>query len=66
MEDKIKANIEQSDKLILEYTNLNNKIYNRDGYRMTQLEKLLDINNKEFMELIKEQKEQKEQIENQK
>jgi hypothetical protein len=58
MEDKIKSNIEQSEKLVLEYKNLNDKIYNRDGYRMTELEKLLDINNKEFMELIKQKQEQ--------
>lgn len=58
MDDKIKANIEKSDKLISEYNNLNNRIYNRNGCRMTELEKLLDINNKEFMELIQQQQQQ--------
>lgn len=60
MDEKIKANIEESNKLLSEYNNLNDKIYNRDGFRMTQLEKLLDINNKEFMELVKQK------VENQK
>ena len=53
MDDKIKANIDESTKLILEYKNLNDKIYNRNGNRLTELEKLLDKNNKDFMELIK-------------
>ena len=60
MDEKIKANIEESNKLVSEYNNLNDKIYNRNGFRMTELEKLLDINNKEFMELVKQK------VENQK
>ena len=60
MDEKIKANIEESNKLVSEYNNLNDKIYNRNGFRMTELEKLLDIINKEFMELVKQK------VENQK
>jgi hypothetical protein len=53
IERKIKENIEEGQKLLSEYTILNKKVYNRNGYRMTELEELLDKNNKEFMELIK-------------
>jgi len=53
IERKIKENIEEGQKLLSEYTILNEKVYNRNGYRMTELEELLDKNNKEFMELIK-------------
>ena len=55
IEFKIKDNIEEGKKLLSEYTSLNQKVYNRNGYRMTELEELLDKNNKEFMELIKKQ-----------
>jgi len=56
IENKIKDNIEEGQKLLSEYTSLNEKVYNRNGYRMTELEELLDKNNKEFMELVKKQK----------
>ena len=56
IENKIKDNIEEGKKLLSEYTSLNEKVYNRNGYRMTELEELLDKNNKEFMELVKKQK----------
>jgi len=55
IENKIKDNIEEGQKLLSEYTSLNEKVYNRNGYRMTELEELLDKNNKEFMELVKKQ-----------
>ena len=56
IQNKIKDNIEEGQKLLSEYTCLNEKVYNRNGYRMTELEELLDKNNKEFMELVKKQK----------
>ena len=56
LELEIKANIEEGQKLLSEYTTLNEKIYNRNGYRMTELEELLDENNKQFIELFKKQK----------
>jgi len=56
IQNKIKDNIEEGQKLLSEYTILNKKVYNRNGYRMTELEELLDKNNKEFMELVKKQK----------
>jgi hypothetical protein len=55
IKDKIKDNIEEGQKLLSEYASLNEKVYNRNGYRMTKLEELLDKNNKEFMELVKKQ-----------
>ena len=56
IELEIKANIQEGQKLLSEYTTLNEKIYNRNGYRMTELEELLDENNKQFIELFKKQK----------
>ena len=55
IETKLKANIEEGKKLVSEYTTLTEKVYNRNGYRMTELEELLNKNNKEFMELVKKQ-----------
>ena len=55
IENKIKDNIEEGQKLLSEYASLNEKVYNRNGYRMTELEELLDKNNKEFMEIVKKQ-----------
>jgi len=47
-EDKIKANLEETKKLRLEYEYLNSKVYDRNGKRMDEIEKLLDQKNKEF------------------
>ena len=51
-EDKIKANLEETEKLRLEYDCLNTKLYDRNGKRMDEIEKLLDEKNKEFFKLI--------------
>jgi hypothetical protein len=51
-EDKIKANLEETEKLRLEYEYLNTKLYDRNGKRMDEIEKLLDEKNKEFFNLI--------------
>lgn len=50
-EDKIKANLEETKKLRLEYEYLNNKVYDRNGKRMDEIEKLLDEKNSEFFNL---------------
>ena len=54
--EKISLNIKDSDKLILEYTTLNEQIYNRNGERMTEIEKILDKKNEEFMKLVESNK----------
>jgi len=54
--EKISLNIKESDKLILEYTTLNEQIYNRNGERMTEIEKILDKKNEEFMKLVESNK----------
>ena len=51
-EDKIKSNLEETEKLRLEYDCLNTKLYDRNGKRMDEIEKLLDEKNKEFFKLI--------------
>ena len=51
-EDKIKANLEETKELRLEYEYLNSKVYDRNGKRMDEIEKLLDEKNKEFFNLI--------------
>ena len=51
-EDKIKANLEETKELRLEYEYLNSKVYDRNGNRMDEIEKLLDEKNKEFFNLI--------------
>ena len=51
-EDKIKANLEETEKLRLEYDCPNTKLYDRNGKRMDEIEKLLDEKNKEFFKLI--------------
>ena len=52
-EDKIKANLEETKELRLEYEYLNSKVYDRNGNRMDEIEKLLDEKNKEFFNLIR-------------
>ena len=52
-EDKIKANLEETEELRLEYKYLNSKVYDRNGKRMDEIEKLLDQKNKEFFNLIR-------------
>jgi transcriptional regulator len=56
LNEKISLNIKESNKLLLEYTTLNEQIHNRNGDRMTEIEKLLDKKNKEFMGLVKSNK----------
>jgi len=51
-EDKIKANLEETEELRLEYEYLNSKVYDRNGKRMDEIEKLLDEKNKEFFNYI--------------
>ena len=51
-EDKIKANLEETKELRLEYEYLNSKVYDRNGKRMDEIEKLLDEKNKEFFNYI--------------
>ena len=51
-EDKIKANLEETEELRLEYEYLNSKVYDRNSKRMDEIEKLLDEKNKEFFNLI--------------
>ena len=51
-EDKIKCNLEETKELRLEYEYLNNKMYDRNGKRMDEIEKLLDEKNKEFFNYI--------------
>jgi len=50
--EKISFNMKECDKLILEYNKLNDQIYNRNGTRMTEIEKMLDKKNEEFMKLV--------------
>lgn len=54
--EKISLNIKECDKLLLEYTKLNEQIHNRNGERMTEIEKILDKKNEEFMDLVKSNK----------
>ena len=51
-EHKIKAILEETEELRLEYEYLNSKVYDRNGKRMDEIEKLLDEKNKEFFNLI--------------
>ena len=51
-EDKIKANLEETEELRLEYEYLNSKVYDRNGKRMDEIEKLLDEKNSEFFNLV--------------
>ena len=53
VEDKMKSNLEETEKLILEYRYLNNKIYCRNGRRMDEREKILYEKNSEFFNLLK-------------
>ena len=53
VEDKMKSNLEETEKLILEYRYLNNKIYGRNGRRMDEIEKILYEKNSEFFNLLK-------------
>ena len=50
--EKISLNIKECDNLILDYSKLNAQIYNRNGKRMTEIEKILDEKNTEFMKLV--------------
>ena len=52
-EHKIKAILEETEELRLEYEYLNSKVYDRNGKRMDEIEKLLDEKNKEFFNLIR-------------